>query len=296
MSGVLITAINGNKQQLDGGAMFGNAPRAVWEKWLTPDSQGRIPLNCRAMLLEIDGIRVLCETGIGAFFEPKLADRFGVTETTHKLLENLSLAGLTEADIDFVILSHLHFDHAGGLLPSWADQQSGRVDLLFPNAKYVVGRTALERAKSPHSRDRASFIPGLADKLEASGRLIVVDGTSHSDVLPNSISFTFTDGHTPGHMHTIATSTRNGAVHSIVFAGDLIPGRSWVHLPITMGYDRFPERVIDEKSSFYDRFASENSWVFYTHDHEMAMSHIKRDDKGRFVPYADVATPIKFPL
>jgi glyoxylase-like metal-dependent hydrolase (beta-lactamase superfamily II) len=298
MSAVLITAIDGNKQRLDGGAMFGNAPRAVWEKWLAPDPQGRIPLNCRAMLLEIDGKRVLCETGIGAFFEPKLAERYGVTETTHKLLENLTLAGLSERDIDFVILSHLHFDHAGGLLPSWTDQQSGRGDLLFPNARYVVGQTSLERAKAPHSRDRASFIPGLAEKLEASGRLIVVNAASHQDALPGTLSFIFTDGHTPGHMHTIATtSTADGANnHTVVFAGDLIPGRSWVHLPITMGYDRFPERVIDEKSAFYDRFAGDNTWVFYTHDHEVAMSHIKRDDKGRFVPYGDVATPKKFQL
>ena len=298
MSAVLITAIDGNKQRLDGGAMFGNAPRAVWEKWLAPDLQGRIPLNCRAMLLEIDGKKILCETGIGAFFEPKFADRYGVTESTHKLLENLTLAGLNEHDIDFVILSHLHFDHAGGLLPSWADQQSGCTDLLFPNAKYVVGHTALERAKSPHSRDRASFIPGLTDKLVSSGRLIVVNGASHQDVLPGTISFTFTAGHTPGPMHTIATSStgNNGKDRSIVFAGDLIPGRSWVHLPITMGYDRFPELLIDEKSALYDRFANESNWIFYTHDHEVAMSHVKRDDKGRFVPYNDIATPKKFEL
>ena len=310
MSEVKVTAVEGNRQQLDGGAMFGNAPRSVWSKWIKPDEKNRIMLHCRTMLLDIDGKKILCETGIGAFFEPKLADRYGVTETHHKLLENLIAIGLTENDIDFVILSHLHFDHAGGLLPAWTDQQAAKQTenqkeaqtLLFPKAKYVVGRVAFERSKNPHPRDRASFIPGLAEQLEASGRLILVDKNTHESVLPHAISFIFTDGHTPGQMHTVATSSSPKSAsklttpHKIVFAGDLVPGRHWVHLPITMGYDRFPERVIDEKKMFYDQFANEYSWVFYTHDHEIAMSRVKCDDKNRYEAYEEVATPSNFSL
>ncbi len=302
MSEVTITAVEGNRQKLDGGAMFGNAPRSVWSKWIEPDDQNRIMLHCRTMLLEIDGKKILCETGIGAFFEPKLAERYGVTETTHKLLENLKALNLSENDIDFVILSHLHFDHAGGLLPAWKEQQNEVLTLLFPKAKYVVGRIAFERAQKPHPRDRASFIPGMTELLEASGRLILVDNATHKDVLPHAISFVYSNGHTPGQMHTVATSvsadpdSKWTASHRVVFAGDLVPGQSWVHLPITMGYDRFPECVIDEKKSFYDQFANENSWVFYTHDHEVAMSRIQCDSKGRYQAYNAVAKPIKFPL
>jgi len=292
MVAVLVTAIEGNKQRLDGGAMFGNAPKPVWEKWIKADEQNRIPLNCRAMLLEINGKKILCETGIGAFFEPKLADRYGVVETTHQLVSNLAKLGAPEAAIDYVILSHLHFDHAGGLLPSWQEQQSGRKDLLFPNAKYVVSRSAFERAKKPHPRDKASFIPGLAEQLESSGRLIIVDGSNHSDVFPETLSFCFSDGHTPGHMHTIATSGGK----KIVFAGDLIPGRAWVHLPITMGYDRNAEQVIDEKKQFFDKFANDNTWIFYTHDHEVAMSHVRQTETKRYEPYGEVAAPTSFKL
>jgi glyoxylase-like metal-dependent hydrolase (beta-lactamase superfamily II) len=287
---IRVTAVEGNRQRLDGGAMFGNAPRAVWERWIQPDNHGRIPLNCRAMLLEIAGKRVLCETGIGNFFEPKLADRFGVIEPTHKLLENLAAIGLDELKIDFVILSHLHFDHAGGLLPSWSEQQCGRHDLLFPNAKYVVGKRAFERASAPHPRDRASFIAGMTEKLEQSGRLILVGQDRCSDLFPDQISFRFTDGHTPGHMHTIA----QGRTSSIIFAGDLIPGRAWVHLPITMGYDRFAEQVIDEKKSFYDDYAGDTHWFFYTHDHEVAMSHIKKDETGRYTAAKAIPEPKSF--
>lgn len=292
MAAVLITAIEGNKQRLDGGAMFGNAAKTVWEKWIKPDEQNRIPLNCRAMLLEINGKKILCETGIGAFFEPKLADRYGVVETTHQLLSNLAKLGTTEAAIDYVILSHLHFDHAGGLLPSWQEQQNGRKDLLFANAKYVVSRSAFERAKKPHPRDKASFIPGLVEQLESSGRLIIVDGSNHSEVFPEILSFFFSDGHTPGHMHTIATS----GAQKIVFAGDLIPGRAWVHLPITMGYDRNAEQVIDEKKEFFNKFANDNSWIFYTHDHEVAMSHVRQTETKRYEPYGEVAAPASFKL
>ena len=86
MGDLRVTAVEGNLQRLDGGAMFGNAPRTVWEKWITPDSLGRIPLNCRSMLLECDEKKILCETGIGNFFEPKLAERFGVVDSGHRLI------------------------------------------------------------------------------------------------------------------------------------------------------------------------------------------------------------------
>jgi glyoxylase-like metal-dependent hydrolase (beta-lactamase superfamily II) len=244
------------------------------------------------MLLEGEGKKILCETGIGNFFEPKLAERYGVVDSGHRLIENLNHLGIDDSEIDFVILSHLHFDHAGGLLPSWKDRQTSGDRLLFPNAKYVVSRTAFERAKSPHPRDRASFIPELPDLLEKSGRLILVNDCEHSEKLPNFISFVYSHGHTPGHMHTVAQA--NGK--SIVFAGDLIPGKAWVHLPITMGYDRFAEQVIDEKKTFYDRFANENSWVFFTHDSTCAMSKIRLNSAKKFESYADVERPLRIAL
>ena len=128
----------GNSQKLDGGAMFGNAPRALWEKWSPPDAENRLELACRALLAPpLNGKTVLFETGIGAFFEPKLRERYGVQETGHVLLESLRSAGFEHTDIDVVVLSHLHFDHAGGLLAPWAEGRAA--ELLFPNATYVVG-------------------------------------------------------------------------------------------------------------------------------------------------------------
>src|ERR1700742_439044 len=168
-------SILGNSQKLDGGAMFGNAPKAMWSKWLAPDADNLVPLACRALLVDdLAGKTVLFETGIGAFFEPKLRERYGVMEDRHVLLESLRAAGFSHEDIDVVVISHLHFDHAGGLLAEWKPDSAP--SLLFPNATFVVGKKAFERALHPHPRDRASFIPELPKLLQDSGRLELVDG------------------------------------------------------------------------------------------------------------------------
>ena len=129
--------------------MFGNAPRALWQKWVSPDERNRIPLACRALLIEDGDRRILFETGIGAFFPPQLRDRFGVQEERHILLDNLQKAGVSHEDIDCVVLSHLHFDHAGGLLSAYEPDAPMR--LLFPKARFVVSRDAWQRAIHPQA-------------------------------------------------------------------------------------------------------------------------------------------------
>ena len=271
-------SILGNSQKLDGGAMFGNVPRAMWAKWIAPDVDNRIPLACRALLADgLNGKRVLFETGIGAFFEPKMRERFGVVESSHVLLENLGVAGFSHEDIDVVVLSHLHFDHAGGLLAPW--REGTAPSLLFPNATFVVSEACWHRALHPHARDRASFIAELPALLEQSGRLEIVSG-EYSKALGASVRFHYSDGHTPGLM--LAEIVGPGGHGGVVFCADLIPGRSWVHLPVTMGYDRYPEMLIDEKQRFLEDKLARGVRLYFTHDVECAMADVARDDKGRF--------------
>ncbi len=271
----------GNSQKLDGGAMFGNAPKAMWQKWVKVDELNRIDLACRCLLVKEQnddgGTRhILFEVGIGAFFEPKLKDRFGVVESEHVLLNSLKQLELTDADIDVLVLSHLHFDHIGGLLSQYQEGQESQ--LLFPNATIVVGEAAWERSFNPHFRDRASFIPSLMNMLQQRENLVIVKGESHP-VLGNGYRFHFSDGHTPG-MMLAEIDMPNGP---IVFCADLIPGVPWVHLPITMGYDRFPEKLIDEKQQLLSDLLKRNGRLFFTHDSETACGQLAINEKGRYI-------------
>jgi glyoxylase-like metal-dependent hydrolase (beta-lactamase superfamily II) len=288
---MLVSTLLGNSQRLDGGAMFGNAPRALWSRWLPPDELSRIPLACRALLVEAPGRRILFETGIGAFFEPSLRERYGVVEDRHVLLESLGALGLSDGDIDCVVLSHLHFDHAGGL---FAPFRAGRpLELLFSRAEIVTSARAFERARHPHQRDRASFIPELPDLLERSGRLRVVDGAAGArSALGPGFDFVDSEGHTPGLLLGMATGQRE----RVLFCSDLIPGTPWLHAPITMGYDRYAEHLVDEKSELLARAVADGTHLVYTHDPNIAVSRVTRDERGRFTPSEPRASLTRFEL
>lgn len=276
-------AIEGNQQRLDGGAMYGNAPRDLWQSWSPPDERNRITLACRALLVETDdGRRLLFETGIGNFFDDKLKERFGVTPPEHVLLANLQRIGISHEQIDVVVLSHLHFDHVGGLV----EMVDGAPRLLFPKARFYVGRTQWARARQPHPRDKASYIPAINDLLERSGRLTLVADDGRPDLSP-LVTFSFSHGHTPG----LLLSTLHLPSGPLVFVSDLIPAAPWVRPAITMGYDRFPEQLIDEKRALLEDLVARHGALFFTHDPEVVAARLIRDPKGQITAQPiDLAT------
>lgn len=271
-----LTPIEGNTQWLDGGAMFGNAPKELWNRWMPCDERNRVHLACRALLIETDdGKKILFDTGIGAFFDPKMKQRFGVAESNHLLLDSLRKLSLDHSQIDAVILSHLHFDHAGGLLTSY--QEGKEPDLLFPNAQFFLGKEHWERAQKPHLRERVSFIPTIQKHLQASERLTLLDTPGP---LPLGIpgSFQFSYGHTIGLIQA-TIETKQGPVALVT---DMVPGLAWMHLPITMGYDRFPELLVSEKANLFQDMLKRNGTLFLTHDPSVAFAQISKDDGGKF--------------
>ncbi|MFT4512031.1 MAG: glyoxylase-like metal-dependent hydrolase (beta-lactamase superfamily II) [Planctomycetota bacterium] len=282
----LCWSVLGNSQKLDGGSMFGNAPKAMWSHWATVDDANRIDLACRCLLVKDGDRTILFEAGIGAFFSKEMRDRYGVQEGEHMLLRNLAAIGVQPEDIDVVMLSHLHFDHAGGVLAAHRDGEAA--ELVFPNARYVVGEDAWQRAITPHSRDRKSFIPELQPLLEATGRLERVVG-EHSETLGADYRLHKSSGHTPGMLLTeVRDAEPRGAKMRanrgpIVFCADLIPGVPWVRRAITMGYDRFPELLIDEKAALLDDLVARSGRLFFTHDPDIAMCQLRRNDKGHVV-------------
>jgi glyoxylase-like metal-dependent hydrolase (beta-lactamase superfamily II) len=269
-----IIPLNGNTQLLDGGAMFGNAPKEMWKKWIDVDEKNRIPLSCRCLLIKNNGKNILLETGIGNFFEPKLKDRFGVVEDSHILLESLKEHHLSHEDIHSVIFSHLHFDHAGGALSSYSNDH---MYLLFPNAQFYISKINWERAKNPHPRDKASFIPLLVKLLQESNRLTLIDEQNQNCMAP-LINFHFSNGHTPGLMLTEILLEEG----PLVFSSDLIPGLPWVHAPITMGYDRFPEMIIEEKQKLLNHLLNKQGMLFFTHDSSCAIAKVCQNESGKF--------------
>ena len=284
-SEIKICVINGNPMRLDGGSMFGNAPKALWERWLPADDRNMIDIGARCMLVKTESAVILFETGPGAYLPPDMRERFQIRDGEHRLLTALAEEGVAHEDITHVVLSHLHFDHAGGLLAQWQEGREG-LELLFPNARFIVGRKNYERSARPHFRDRASFIPGLAALLEESGRLDLKQDGDRLNIDGLEIEFRESHGHTPG----MLVSWLQAGETSVVFTGDLIPAHPWVSLPITMGYDRFPEGLVDEKKQFLEQAVEENALLVYPHDPEICASYLDRDvKKGRITPAGRLA-------
>ena len=270
-----ITILSAGILWLDGGAMFGVVPKTLWAKLRPPDERNRIRLGMNVLLVEDGQTRTLIDNGAGTKWDAKQRDIYGFT--LKSAVEILEPAGLAPADIDLVLNSHLHFDHAGG--NTEVDDASGLVP-SFPNARYVVQKGELEFARSDNERIRASYIKDNFEPVAAAGMFELVAGDARVN---DRIDVVLAPGHTPFlHVPVIRTGE-----HTIAFLSDLVPTASHVPYPYIMGYDLEPLRTLESKKRVLGMAAREGWRLIFEHDHDLPMGVLQEDGgKLRAVPCA----------
>ncbi|MBI5170605.1 MAG: MBL fold metallo-hydrolase [Candidatus Eisenbacteria bacterium] len=239
---------------LDGGAMFGSVPRPLWSRTNPPDERNRIPLAMRCLLLVGHGRKVLVDVGLGDKNDAKFREIFRV-EDEPTLEDSLAAAGHGIETITDVVLTHLHFDHAGGS----TRREGGTLVPRVPNAKYFVQRRNWENAHSPNPRERASYLGENFDPLAEAGVLEFWDGASKP--WPGVEIFT-AEGHTRGQQLLRV----EGGGKAVYYVADLIPTASHVRIPFVMGYDVAAIETMAEKRALLERASAENAWVCLEHD------------------------------
>ncbi len=261
-----ITLLGAGSLKLDGGAMFGVVPRPLWEKERPPDERNRIRLGMNLLLIEDGTRRVLLDTGAGTKWDAKQRDIYGLEPKS--AAEILAPAGISPEQIDLVVNTHLHFDHAGG---NTERNARGEVVAAFPNAKYVVQRGEIETARSANERTRASYLPENYEPLLAEGRLEPVDGTVR---IGAGVELRPAPGHTP-YMQIPVLVTPEG---TMAFLADLVPTASHVPYPYVMGYDLEPLVTLATKRRILPEAARDGWLLVFEHDEEMPAATLEEKD------------------
>lgn len=265
-----LTTIKESSFKLDGGALFGVVPKTMWNNLVDLDDLNRVLLACNLLLIDTPNGRVLIETGMGPRWSAKEKERFGI-----KLLIDhehvFDSFGVKNEDIDAVVMSHLHFDHAGGAVV----QRDGKLVPAFPNAKYYSQKGEFEFAQRANARARASYRSDDYMPLMEAGCLQLLDGDK--EILPG-VSVHVTGGHTCHHQ--IVTFTSRG--HTGIFFADILPTVN--HLPPAwvMGYDHFPLTSCDQKSEWLLKASKDNWLVVFDHEIGTPWGHV-RANNGKFV-------------
>lgn len=269
LGGYQLDIIHAGFLRLDGGAMFGIVPKNLWQRRIPADEQNRIPLAMRCLLLRGHGRTILIDNGLGDKYDEKFGSIFGVDQESFDLHRSLEAVGVAARDITDVVLTHLHFDHAGG---STTLDKEGELTLTFPNATHYLQRAHWTWAhESP--RDQASFLAENLDPLEASGKLCFLDG---AETPFPGIRMLVVDGHTRGQQLPVIT----GEEGTLLYVADLLPTSAHIPLQWIMAYDVAPLDSLAEKKRVLDEVVDGEWIVFYEHDPEIAIGRIVRTDRG----------------
>lgn len=271
--GLTVHAVHAGRVWLDGGAMFGVVPKPLWSRKIDADERNRIPLATRCLLVEAGGRLMLVDSGVGTKEDEKFEDIYGVesapppgSDADSRLEASLAEVGATRADVDLVLSTHLHFDHAGG---NTVRDDDGEPRPAFPNATYLIRRGEWEFAHRDNERIQASYLEHNFDPLRRAGSVELLEGDE--EVLPG-VRTVRTPGHTPHHQSVIFEA----GDETLCYLADLVPTTAHVRLPWIMGYDVEPLVTLESKRKLLTRAGEEGWTLIFEHDPEVAA--------GRAVP------------
>jgi len=257
--------------KLDGGAMFGIIPKPLWETKIQPDELNRISMSLRVIYIELGNKKILIDTGIGDYHSEKFNKQFDIQGTPAPLTSILqNQLSVSAEQITDIIITHLHFDHVGGL---------GGVDnqIIFPNATIHLHKDHYQYALSPTVRDagsfQAHFFKPLLDAYENMGKLNFIEGES-GNIIDSDIQFKISFGHTPSMMHPI--------FDGCIYMADLVPMSHHINIPWVMGYDIEPGITTVYKEKFYEYIIQNNLKMIFEHDLDFYGATLMKDESGRY--------------
>ncbi|RMG43899.1 MAG: MBL fold metallo-hydrolase [Candidatus Dadabacteria bacterium] len=251
--------------RLDGGAMFGSVPKNIWSKSIAADEENCIRLAMRSLVIRHEGRVFLIDTGIGEKWSDKYRKIFAIDNTPADKL------GFKPEQVTDLILTHLHFDHAGGVSRL---NEDGTLSLVYPSARHYLQRANLENAKNPSLKERASYLKENVEPLEQA-ELVLLEGTN--EIYPGITVYQI-DGHTRGQQMVEIRSEDQ----AMIFPTDLIPTSHHLPVPFHMGYDNCAETVLKEKSELLKRALDENMLIVFEHDADVEAARITVNDRGHY--------------
>jgi glyoxylase-like metal-dependent hydrolase (beta-lactamase superfamily II) len=271
--GIRVRVLRAGWFRPDAGGFFGVVPQPLWSRFTSADERGRLLCRLNLLLIEASGKRILVETGTGVHMSDKDRDIKGVEGGDP--VEALRAVGEDPETIDFVVVSHLHYDHAGGMVG--ADGKPA-----FPRARYVVQRDEADAAHSDELRLQSIMEVGQLDVVRAAGLLAEVNGEVE---LVNGVSVVPTGGHTRGSQAVVIGTSDGGGRSSdpqdrAIFFGDLIPTRWQIPVRWTSAYDDYPVAAVESRNALVSRAAAEGWWCYFTHDPGALPIQIEATAKG----------------
>lgn len=267
----VLTPLDAGTFLYDGGAMFGVVPRVIWGRLLEPDDENRIRLSLVPLLIETPTRKILVDTALGARLGKRDRKIFGL-EGEGEVTGALAARGVRPEDVDVVVLTHLHMDHAGGAV----ERRDGELVPAFPNARYVTHELEWKEGHAPNAMNEAAYRTDDYDPLHEAGVLDLMEGEAMD--LGEGVALVRTGGHCAGHLMVVV----EGDGHTAVYPADLVPTRHHFRAPYTAGVDVYPLEVIERKEALL-RDAEAGGWTLVLdHDPVGVTGRVTKDAKGRY--------------